>query len=96
MHLMTRPAAALAALLLGLALAGCGGDDDDAAGDRPATGQTAAAAFPVSVEHKFGTTRIESEPERVVTVGYTDQDPVLALGRRPGRRGGLPRRLQVA
>jgi iron complex transport system substrate-binding protein len=80
MHLMTRPAAALVALLLGLALAGCGGDDDDAAGDRPATGQTAAAAFPVSVEHKFGTTRIESEPERVVTVGYTDQDPVLALG----------------
>ena len=39
-----------------------------------------SSAFPVSVEHKFGTTEIASEPKRVVTVGYTDQDAVLALG----------------
>ena len=38
------------------------------------------SAFPVTVEHKFGKTTIESEPKRVVTVGYTDQDAALAVG----------------
>lgn len=39
-----------------------------------------SAAFPVSFEHKFGTTTIESKPQRVVSLGFTDQDPILALG----------------
>jgi iron complex transport system substrate-binding protein len=80
MHLMTRSVAALAALLLGVSLAGCGGDDE--AADQSANTQSTAAkaAFPVTVAHKFGNTTIESEPKRVVTVGYTDQDAVLALG----------------
>jgi iron complex transport system substrate-binding protein len=34
----------------------------------------------VTVQHKYGTTEIEAAPKRVVTVGYTDQDAVLALG----------------
>jgi iron-siderophore transport system substrate-binding protein len=34
----------------------------------------------VTVEHKFGSTTVKSERKRVVTVGYTDQDAVLALG----------------
>jgi iron complex transport system substrate-binding protein len=38
------------------------------------------AAFPVSIEHKFGTTTIEAEPQRVVSVGFNDQDALLALG----------------
>jgi len=36
--------------------------------------------FPVTVGHKYGGTAITSEPRRVVTVGYSDADPVLALG----------------
>jgi len=40
-------------------------------------------AFPVTVEHAFGTTTIERPPERVVTLGVTDADPVLALGVTP-------------
>jgi iron complex transport system substrate-binding protein len=78
MHHLTRSAAAVAVLLLAFALAACGEDDESAA---PASGAAAeASAFPVTVEHKFGTTKIDSEPERVVTVGYTDQDITLALG----------------
>lgn len=38
------------------------------------------AAFPVTVEHKFGSTTIEAEPQRVVAIGYTEQDYLLALG----------------
>jgi iron complex transport system substrate-binding protein len=32
------------------------------------------------VEHEFGTTEITAAPERIVSVGYTEQDTVLALG----------------
>ncbi|MEM9954483.1 MAG: ABC transporter substrate-binding protein [Chloroflexota bacterium] len=40
-------------------------------------------AFPVSIDHKFGTTTIEAEPQRIVVLGYTEQDPYLALGAEP-------------
>jgi len=50
--------------------------------DAPATSDAPVgeAAFPVSIEHKFGTTTIEAEPQRVVSVGFNDQDALLALG----------------
>jgi iron complex transport system substrate-binding protein len=80
-------AAGLAATLL---LAACGGDDDGAgedatgsgsgSGDAGGAGASADGAFPVTIEHSLGTTEIEEAPERVVTVGFTDQDTVLAFG----------------
>ncbi|MFC8064851.1 iron-siderophore ABC transporter substrate-binding protein [Streptomyces sp. NPDC057293] len=80
-----RLAAALSAAALGVGLlAGCGSDSDDssdsARGDKPAAG---AGAFPVTVEHAFGTTKVAKAPERVVTVGYTDDQTVLAFGVKP-------------
>ncbi|MFD0251195.1 iron-siderophore ABC transporter substrate-binding protein [Streptomyces sp. NPDC127113] len=80
-----RLAAALSAAALGVGLlAGCGSDSDDssdsAGGDKPAAG---AGAFPVTVEHAFGTTKVAKAPERVVTVGYTDDQTVLAFGVKP-------------
>lgn len=39
-----------------------------------------SAAFPVTVEHKFGSTTINEAPERVVAIGYTEQDYLVALG----------------
>jgi len=67
-----------AAVVAALTLPACG-DDEPAAGGA----QAAAGAFPVTIEHKFGSTTIEAPPERVVTVGYTEQDAVLALGVKP-------------
>lgn len=61
-----------------ITVAGCGDDDDSSD-----SGASSNGAFPVSVEHKYGTTEIKQEPKRVVTVGVTDQDPVLALGVTP-------------
>lgn len=46
-------------------------------------GGAVASQFPVTVEHKFGTTEIPQAPERVVTVGFSEQDPVLGLGIAP-------------
>ena len=40
----------------------------------------ADGVFPVVIQHKFGETVVESPPERVITVGFSEQDPVLALG----------------
>lgn len=46
-------------------------------------GAEAAAGFPLTIEHKYGSTTIESVPERIVTVGLLEQDPLLALGITP-------------
>lgn len=59
-----------------LLLAGCGGGEDEASAP-------AGAGSGATIEHKFGTTEAPAAPERVVTVGYTEADVVLALGVRP-------------
>ena len=53
----------------------------------PASTQTGATdtsdadgSFPVTIEHKYGRTEILERPERIVTVGLTDHDALLALG----------------
>lgn len=40
----------------------------------------ATAGYPVTIDHVFGATTIDAEPERVVTVGFNEQDFALALG----------------
>jgi iron complex transport system substrate-binding protein len=70
---------ALVAAATALALAACGSTP---AQSTPAP-QTGGSAFPVSIEHKYGKTEIKAEPKRVVTLGLTDQEAVLALGIKP-------------
>ncbi|NJO83552.1 MAG: ABC transporter substrate-binding protein, partial [Blastochloris sp.] len=45
-----------------------------------ASAQNAENAFPVTIEHKYGSTTLTAPPQRVVAIGYTEQDPLLALG----------------
>lgn len=45
----------------------------------PAT-EAAASAYPVTIEHKYGSTTVSEFPERIVLVGLTEQDALLALG----------------
>jgi iron complex transport system substrate-binding protein len=68
-----------------LALAACGSDgggDRDTA-DAPTSSTPEDAAFPVTIEHKFGATTITEEPQRVVSLGYQEHDTILALGVQP-------------
>ncbi|MCZ2814223.1 iron-siderophore ABC transporter substrate-binding protein [Modestobacter sp. VKM Ac-2979] len=60
-------------------LAGCSSESDEQPAEA-AAGSAAEAAFPVTIEHAYGTTTIPEEPERVVSLGYTEQDAILAFG----------------
>ncbi len=78
--------AKVAAGLLVLVVAGCGVGDppkaEEPAGNQE-TSSGARATFPIEVEHKYGTTTIRKKPEKIVTLGLSDQDVVLALGKKP-------------
>ncbi|WNI28194.1 iron-siderophore ABC transporter substrate-binding protein [Streptomyces sp. ITFR-6] len=76
------PRVAVAAVAA-VALAACGGGDDKASSSTSAEAGAKSGAFPVTVQHKYGSTTIESEPKRIVTLGLSDQDAVLALGVKP-------------
>ena len=88
---VARSTAAVGAVLsLVIGLGACSDEDDPIASSsasepEPAASETASAAatFPVSVEHAWGTAEIKSEPRRVVALGYQDQDSILALGVKP-------------
>lgn len=67
--------APVAAALLVLPLSACGAES---AG--PAAAAGGADFEPVSIEHAFGTTEIEAEPQRVATWGWGSADAALALG----------------
>ncbi|WP_116950426.1 iron-siderophore ABC transporter substrate-binding protein [Jiangella endophytica] len=71
-----------------LLLAACGGDDgDDGAAATsepdPSSSDAASGEFPASVEHRYGTTELTEAPQRVITLGFSDQDAVLAFGVAP-------------
>lgn len=72
--------------LAGLVLAACAQTTAaDPAPTAPSSDDDTASApaFPATIEHAFGSTTIERRPQRVVTVGFTDHDVVLALGVTP-------------
>lgn len=60
----------------------------DSADGASGTGDAGAAggdtgSFPTTVDHAFGQTTIETDPRRVVTVGWTDHEVMAALGEVP-------------
>ncbi|WP_205856080.1 iron-siderophore ABC transporter substrate-binding protein [Phytoactinopolyspora endophytica] len=57
-----------------------GGGDAGGESSGDAGGDTGDAAFPVTIEHTYGSTTVPERPERVAAVGLMDQDALLALG----------------
>lgn len=77
----------IAAVVGGGVLLGCSSAEPERAAPEPtaesAPDDDAPAAFPVTIAHRHGATTIDRRPERVVTVGLTDQDALLAVGVAP-------------
>ncbi|ACZ83867.1 Fe(3+)-citrate-binding protein YfmC [Streptosporangium roseum] len=79
---LRRFAAVLSAATLSAGIiAGCGSEPADKPSGNAAA--TTGGAFPVTVEHAFGSTQITEAPQRVVSVGYTDDQAILAFGVKP-------------
>ena len=75
--------AALATSVAGLSACNASaGSGDPATGGSPAPAAKGVeeGAYPVTINHKYGSTIIESAPQRVVTVGLKEQDDCVALG----------------
>lgn len=71
-------------LVVSAGLVACGDDDDDSASASSANAPEASGGtFPATVAHRYGTTTVKSKPKRIVVVGLTEQDTVLALGYKP-------------
>jgi iron complex transport system substrate-binding protein len=75
--------------LAAMAVAGCTNSSLDSAEAEATDAPTApgsestAPAFPVTVTHRFGETTIPAEPKKIVALGQTDCDPLIALGITP-------------
>ncbi len=76
----TRWKFALLLLLLPAFLYATGTTEEPAETMTPGGG---ADGFPVTLEHNFGSVTVSAPPERVLTIGFSEQDPVLATGIAP-------------
>ena len=75
-----RPAAATAMIAVAaIALVGCASATADSTDDS-AGAAASGDGFPVTIEHAYGETVIESKPERVATVAWSNQEVPIALG----------------
>ncbi|MGH3892437.1 MAG: iron-siderophore ABC transporter substrate-binding protein [Rhodococcus qingshengii] len=72
----------LLAACVALTLSACG-TSGDSGSDTEASGAAEAGAFPVTVDHAYGSTTIDAEPMRIVTIGWSGQDAVIALNKVP-------------
>ncbi len=72
--------AGLSVLAVAPVLAACGSDSDSPESGGSDGAAAEESAFPVTIKHKWGETTIEKAPERVVCIGLTDQDALMALG----------------
>ncbi|MBE5919629.1 MAG: iron-siderophore ABC transporter substrate-binding protein [Pseudobutyrivibrio ruminis] len=74
----------ITASIAATSIIGCGSTAEDSSENAvAATAQSSTqetSEFPITIKHAFGETTIESKPERIVNLGWANQDTTLALG----------------
>ncbi|MGQ0519573.1 MAG: iron-siderophore ABC transporter substrate-binding protein [Actinomycetota bacterium] len=75
--------AASAVVGAALTLAACGGGSATSSGTDEGDRGAQESAFPVTIEHKYGSTEIPGEPARVLSLGFQEHDAIFALGVTP-------------
>lgn len=74
----------ITASIAATSIIGCGSTTESSSeNDVAATAQSSTqetSEFPITIKHAFGETTIESKPERIVNLGWANQDTTLALG----------------
>jgi iron complex transport system substrate-binding protein len=82
-HPLRRRCLLAVAAALAVTVTACGAPAASPGSSQAPAPQQAAPGMPVTIDHALGSTTIPAPPQRVVTVGWSDQDPVLALGVQP-------------
>ena len=77
MHRRLGVAVAVAALVVGVGA--CSAPDEDAQGGSSSVAAE-PGAFPVTIDHDYGSTTIDAAPSRIATLGPGDSDILLKLG----------------
>lgn len=75
--------AATTLFVLALALTACGSQNDSPSTESSSSADIEENAYPVTIEHAYGSTEFTQRPTRVVTIGWSGQDVALALGTVP-------------
>lgn len=74
----------ITASIAATSIIGCGSTAENSSENAvAATAQSSTqetSEFPITIKHAFGETTIESKPERIVNLGWANQDTTLALG----------------
>lgn len=74
----------ITASIAATSIIGCGSTAENSSENTvAATAQSSTqetSEFPITIKHAFGETTIESKPERIVNLGWANQDTTLALG----------------
>lgn len=70
------------AIIFSVLLTGCGKSSPPTSSDvdENTKGSESSGLYPITIKHTFGETVIESEPKRVATISWGNQDVPLALG----------------
>lgn len=74
----------ITASIAATSIIGCGSTAENSSENAVATTAQSStqetSEFPITIKHAFGETTIESKPERIVNLGWANQDTTLALG----------------
>ncbi|WGH81966.1 ABC transporter substrate-binding protein [Auritidibacter ignavus] len=79
--------AALAVLAFALLLSGCASSPPHAGAEQRVFAEPEDGAYPVTIDHAYGSTEVTTQPQRVVAIGWSGADIAIQFGTVPVAQG---------